>query len=497
MDNQLTTIREFKLRNRIKVNHYLNYVLWFFAIAAPAIAIGVRTGFFCDISYATCVCIFVLVVILSSIHMIMCKKIPLSIVTCIFALTAVDTLLAYMAVSHVSIYLTWFLVPLLSLLFCDFSIFGYAAILNVILMVIATVMTAPYYVMRTDYADTIAYLADRLGGYAIETTVMLASGFIILKLTTGYLSKVFGQNAIIVKNEQLMQEKMDILSSMAEIYDNVNLVNFSDSTEMSLRDSNQKKYRIDMNSQNHTLMNQKIQKQIMQDQLDEFLKFTNIKTLKERLKNKKLISADFIDVVSGWFRAQYITVDFAPDGTPNTVIYTTRNVDEEKRREERLIRISMTDELTRLYNRRCYEEDLNAYRSDELPGDLVLFSVDVNGLKRINDTKGHAAGDELIKGAAECLVLSVGNNGKAYRTGGDEFIAVLHTTTPENIRSCIIKKGAEWQGKYVDEIAMSVGYAAIKDFPNVTIDELEHIADADMYSEKEKFYKERGIERRK
>ena len=62
-------------------------------------------------------------------------------------------------------------------------------------------------------------------------------------------------------------------------------------------------------------------------------------------------------VVSGWFRAQYITVDSTLDGIPNVIIYVTRNVDEEKRREEHLIRISMTDEMTRLFNRRCYEED--------------------------------------------------------------------------------------------------------------------------------------------
>ena len=496
MNDQITTLKEFKIRNRVNVNRYLNYVLWFFAVAAPAIAIGVRAGIFRDISYATCVSTFVLVVILSSIHLIMYRKIPSSIVTGIFALTAVDILLAYMSISHVSIYLTWFIVPLLSLLFCDFSIFGYAAITNVILMVIATVQTAPYYVMRTDYADTGAYLADRLGGYAIETTVMLASGFIVLKLAVGYLSRVFGQNAIIMQQKQQMREKMDILSSMAEIYDNVNLINFSDSTEMSLRDEDQVKHEIDLDTQSHTLMNQKIKKQIMPDQLDEFLEFTNIKTLRDRLKNKKLISADFTDVVSGWFRAQYITVDLAPDGTPDTVIYTTRNVDEEKRREEQLIRISMTDGLTRLHNRRRYEEDLNAYRMGELPDDLVLFSVDVNGLKKVNDTKGHAAGDELIKGAAECLVLSVGNKGRVYRTGGDEFMAVVHTTEPENIRSSIIEKGALWQGEHVDEVAMSVGYAAKKDFYVATIDELEHIADADMYSEKERFYKERGIERR-
>ena len=388
--------------------------------------------------------------------------------------------------------------PLLSLLFCDKFIFYYAVGLNTVFMVTSTVLTAPYHVLlRADYDETGAYLADVLGGFAIETLVMLATGFLILKLTLAYLLKLFRQNTVISDQKESMKEKMDILDSMAEIYDNVNLIDFVENTEMSLRDEKQQKHGINMEAQTHTLMNQRIQKQVMPDQLEAFLTFTNITTVRARLTNKKLISADFIDVMSGWFRAQYITVEASPDGVPDTVIYTTRNVDEEKRREERLVRIAMTDEMTRLFNRRCYEEDLIEYRNKPLSDDFVLFSMDVNCLKAVNDTKGHAAGDELIKGSADCLVLSVGSKGKAYRTGGDEFMAVVHTDDPEALRGSIMKMAAQWHGAYVEEVTVSVGFAAGKDHPGASVDELERLADADMYAEKERFYRERGIERRR
>lgn len=115
----------------------------------------------------------------------------------------------------------------------------------------------------------------------------------------------------------------------------------------------------------------------------------------------------------------------------------------------------------------------------------------------MNDNKGHSAGDELIKGAADCLALSVGNKGKVYRTGGDEFMAVIHTDDPEAQRNAIKNKAVEWHGVYTDEITMSIGYAAHSAHPDASIDDLEHIADADMYADKEKFYKARGIERRR
>ena len=499
MDNHLLNgYDEFLRDNRIKVNRYLNYVLWFFVITGPAIAAGVKGGIYHDISYATCISISVIVIILATIHILLQKKIPSSTVTCLFVLTALDALIVYMSCSHVSIHLTWFLVPLLSLLFCSKGIYFYAVILNYLLMFITTLVTAPYYLnIRTDHDSIKAYFADVMSGYTIETIIMFASGYIIGKLTLEYFKMLFSQYTMIREQERSMQEKMDLLDSMAEIYDNVNLIDFVNNTETSLRDEEHKKHGIDMTAQTHTLMNQRIRNQIMPDQTEDFLTYTNIKTLRARLAQKKLISADFIDVVSGWFRAQYITVESTPDGIPNTVIYTTRNVDEEKRREEYLIRISMTDEMTRLFNRRCYDEDLREIRESKLADDFVLFSVDVNGLKTVNDTKGHAAGDELIKGAADCLALSVGKKGKVYRTGGDEFMAVVHTGDPESLRNDIKNKAKEWHGIYTDEITMSIGYAAHKEHDGAAVDELEHIADADMYAEKEKHYKERGIERRR
>ena len=494
----ITEYNDFLHDNRIKVNRYLNTVLWFFVLTGPAIAAGIKGGIFRDITYLTCISISAVVIILSAVHLILCIKYPARTFTCIFALTALNALIVYMAYSHVSIYLTWFLVPMLSLLFCDKFILFYAVIMNYVLMFATTWMISPYEAAtRTEYENATAYFKDVISGFTIETIVMFASAYMIGKLILEYFKELFDQYKVIKDQERSMEEKVEILDSMAEIYDNVNLIDFVNNTEMSLRDTEQKKHGIDMSAQTHTLMNQRIKNQVMPDQIDEFLNFTNIKTVRARLSHKKLISADFIDVISGWFRAQYITVDSTLDGIPNVVIFTTRNVDEEKRREEHLIRISMTDEMTRLFNRRCYDEDLREIRNGDISDDFVLFSIDVNGLKTVNDTKGHAAGDELIKGAADCLALSVGKKGKVYRTGGDEFMAVIHTDDPGELRDAIKNKAKEWHGVYTEEVTLSIGFAAHSAHADASVDDLEHIADADMYADKERYYKERGLERRR
>ncbi|MCR5235660.1 MAG: hypothetical protein K6E34_00485 [Lachnospiraceae bacterium] len=120
MENRLSAeYIDFLTDNRKKVNSYLNKVLWFFVLTGPAIAFGIKGGIFRDITFITCICISVMVIVMSFIHYCLLRKYPSKIFTCLFALTALDALILYMSYSHVSIYLTWFLVPLLSLLFCD------------------------------------------------------------------------------------------------------------------------------------------------------------------------------------------------------------------------------------------------------------------------------------------------------------------------------------------------------------------------------------------
>lgn len=296
--------------------------------------------------------------------------------------------------------------------------------------------------------------------------------------------------------ESELQSNMNILKAIADIYDKVNLIDFTDYTEMSVRDMAHNKLSIDCENQTHTRMTQNMRKSIMPDQLESFIEYTDFTTVRSRLLGKKLLSNDFIDVKDGWFRAQYIPVDMDENGVAQRVVFTTRTVDEEKRREEHLYRIAMTDELTRLFNRRCYEEDLEVFREQGVGKDFCMLCADVNGLKKVNDTKGHAGGDELIKGAAECLLLGIGDRGKVYRTGGDEFVAILHTDDPEAVCRDIEEKMEKWHGKYSDKMSISIGFAAHADDENLSIHELEKKADKEMYAAKARYYERSGIDRR-
>jgi diguanylate cyclase (GGDEF)-like protein len=98
-----------------------------------------------------------------------------------------------------------------------------------------------------------------------------------------------------------------------------------------------------------------------------------------------------------------------------------------QRRVDQLAAQARTDTLTRLGNRRAFEDDLGltiASRA-ETAQPFTLLAVDLDGLKRINDRNGHPAGDMQIRKVADCLREVVGLDGGVYRTGGDEFMVIL------------------------------------------------------------------------
>ena len=89
--------------------------------------------------------------------------------------------------------------------------------------------------------------------------------------------------------------------------------------------------------------------------------------------------------------------------------------------------LSYHDQLTGLYNRRFFEEELK--RLDvERNFPMTIVMADVNGLKLINDSFGHAIGDELLKKVAEVMIKGCRADDIIARLGGDEFVILLPKT---------------------------------------------------------------------
>lgn len=159
------------------------------------------------------------------------------------------------------------------------------------------------------------------------------------------------------------------------------------------------------------------------------------------------------------------------------------------RNYNRLHRISYIDVLTGLNNRRSYLEYM---RKEDVSSDrrsAAVAFIDINGLKRINDTKGHEAGDSLIRNVADILRENFSSD-SIYRIGGDEFVVIIRGISEESFKDRIGVLNESWH----DEVSASVGY--VWSSGGQRLEKLISEADEKMYEVKKKYHSEISTERR-
>lgn len=166
------------------------------------------------------------------------------------------------------------------------------------------------------------------------------------------------------------------------------------------------------------------------------------------------------------------------------VLAILRDVTRRKKLEHSLEYLSYNDQLTGVKNRRFYEEELRRLDVKEnLP--LTIIMGDVNGLKLINDSFGHAAGDELIRKVAEIIKKGCRTEDIVARIGGDEFVILLSKTEDNEIEEIIANINKLTQKEKVQniEISISFGYET-KRYEDEDINEVFRKAEDYMYKRK-------------
>ncbi len=160
------------------------------------------------------------------------------------------------------------------------------------------------------------------------------------------------------------------------------------------------------------------------------------------------------------------------------------DISEGKKLQQKLEYLSYHDQLTGLYNRRFFEEQLEKLNNEEnLP--LAIIMADVNGLKLINDTFGHVRGDELIKKVAEVIKNGCREQDIVARLAGDEFVVILPKTNNNEVSQVLdnIEKLTNKESVKSIDLSVSFGYEVKKNI-NENIIEVFNKAESNMYKKK-------------
>lgn len=176
-------------------------------------------------------------------------------------------------------------------------------------------------------------------------------------------------------------------------------------------------------------------------------------------------------------------------------LVSIQDITARKKAEDYLQYLGTHDVMTGLYNRAYFEETIQKLTiAQTLKVSIVV--LDLNYLKRTNDSLGHQAGDKLIRRAAEVLnatFTNINSNYVAARIGGDEFAVILpdkdETETAELLKQ--IQLLIEINNRYYREPALSISYGAATSQPGMSIEKVIQMADDSMYANKAENHRRR------
>lgn len=169
-------------------------------------------------------------------------------------------------------------------------------------------------------------------------------------------------------------------------------------------------------------------------------------------------------------------------------------IEERLQAEAEVKQLSLTDELTGLYNRRGFfllaEQQLRIARRTQTSGCLLF--VDLDGLKQINDSLGHEVGDRAIVNAAQLLKQTFRDADIVARLGGDEFVVLIPTCLDNSnefysrlqVNIDRFNQACELEGHCFYQISMSVGIQFFAATTNTSLENLLVQADKLMYEDK-------------
>ena len=161
-------------------------------------------------------------------------------------------------------------------------------------------------------------------------------------------------------------------------------------------------------------------------------------TLEERLEGLNSTTQEFMDTEGRWVRLRFIVIKRSTAGKLQRVLMAFEFIDEDRKRQETLRKLSETDLMTGIRNRGSGERLVRQCMAEGRKGLFCL--MDADKFKSINDTFGHSVGDKVIIAIADCLRKTFRDSDVVFRLGGDEFCVYAEGVDNKAIAQKILQR---------------------------------------------------------
>lgn len=210
--------------------------------------------------------------------------------------------------------------------------------------------------------------------------------------------------------------------------------------------------------------------------------------------NITLQKSEMDELISQYSKILYVLTAILIAAVVLAAIFFLKGLKERRRYERAMLEKANTDPLTGVYNRRRFDEILHWEFERVKRYDLTasLLILDLDHFKKVNDTYGHQAGDDVLIATATKISESLRKSDILGRYGGEEFIALLPETDRENALKTaerlrrVIEASTVSYGVQDIKVTISVGVSYLSSEKDLTIEKIIKNADESLYSAKEK-----------
>ncbi len=229
-----------------------------------------------------------------------------------------------------------------------------------------------------------------------------------------------------------------------------------------------------------------IMRVVYPDDRDKVVSIMSKEVVLEKLRDKRLFTERYRLIIDDKIKYTRLSIMWAQD--KKHLIVGIENIDDQVRALKTAKEKAIRDELTGVRNKNAfqdYESDLQKRVNAEEIDEFAIVMCDLNDLKKINDTRGHKAGDKYIKDSCK-MICRVFTHSPVFRIGGDEFVAVLVGEDYENREELLegLRKQVLENVKNDDIIVVATGMADYDSETDSRVTDVFERADKLMYENK-------------